>query len=98
MSKDVGRSPKRLVPNPNQRYHHGDKVWIKADLPEWMMHFQKGVEGIVTASDYDRYGQDGDTPQYTVVIDGNPVSWYPEWALEPLATRPAPTDRSDKLP
>jgi hypothetical protein len=64
-----------------QKFHHGDLVHIKAELPACMSHFQKDQDAVVMGSytelcllDFDS----DDCDSYTVLLvgDGNEVSWY----------------------
>jgi hypothetical protein len=55
---------------PKQKFHHGDLVHIKAELPSCMSHFDKDQDAIVMYSDgSNSYG-------LMLIKDGKETAWY----------------------
>lgn len=76
-----------------QRFHRGDVVRVaERYVTGWSFnaatgqetehnHPDAGREGIVIGSYADQYGGSGERPSYTLMFNGNSVSWFDEAAL-----------------
>lgn len=92
-----------LVNNPNQKYHRGDKVRLHTvGHPMWegdkVYDMNPSIVGKLATVEYsycDRFGGEPEKkPSYCLKFeDGNTVSWFHEYQMEPADTETPCTER-----
>lgn len=78
-----------------QKFKRGDKVKVADEMPEWMSHFDAGMEAYIVGSYADQYGGGkSNQKEYTILYQPkwlkgkwSTTSWYDECQLTLIKKR-----------